>query len=151
MDTDILTLVIGDELQATHSIVATLPGYRSVQLPNESFPILQPDTNASCHGILLSGLSELAYQRIRFFEGDEYELQLCSVSTGNGPVTARYCADTTHPDQTLSGWSLSDWQTNHKEHFCKRVESYMKLFGTLSTTEADKYWLASDPALVTST
>ncbi len=143
MDADILRLVIGDEIESTSMRPAQLAGYRCVQLPNESFPVLQAEAGKIVQGQLIENLSALATDRIRFFEGDEYELEHCQVQTDAGARQALYCADVTSPGELNVPWLLADWQREHKVLFSKRVENYMKLFGTMSATEADAYWLAS--------
>lgn len=142
MDADVLRIVTGTEFDALSTEPAQLAGFRCVQYPTETFPILQAETGKLVQGTLISGLSALAYQRILFFEGDEYELQLCRVQTAGGECEANYCADVTEPGELTREWTLASWQSLHKAAFCVQVENYMKLFGTMSATEADAYWVA---------
>lgn len=143
MDADVLRIVTGPEYQALTIEPAQLAGYRCVQYPTETFPILQPEPDKVVQGLLIDGLSELAYQRILFFEGDEYELQTCRVQSAVGEREAAYCADVTQPGALYDEWTLARWQREHKAAFCIQVDKYMALFGTMSATEADQYWHAA--------
>ena len=142
MDADVLRIVIGPEYDAVVTSPAQLAGFRCVQYPTETFPILHAETRKLVDGLLIDGLSALAYQRILFFEGDEYELQSCLVQTHGGEREALYCADVTEPGELYDEWTLARWQREHKAAFCVHVEQYMALFGTMSATEADQHWLA---------
>lgn len=148
MDGDVLKLVLAGEIDAVDTRPAQLAGYRCVQLIDETFPILQTQVGGLVDGLLLTGLSDLAWQRIGFFEGEEYEMQWCTVSTDTGRFEARYCADVTCPEQVLGSWTLADWQQRHKADFCVQTARYMTLFGQMSAAEADAHWIAGRAAAI---
>jgi len=141
MDRDVLRIVSNmEDSQLSHTEGHAI-GYRQQEVTGESYPVLMPDDAKQTEGILIDGLSDTAMQRIHFFEGDEYALAELKVSTtDNANILANYYRDTGVYEILESGWNFRQWQRTHKTSFLQRCENYMQLFGTMSATEADRYW-----------
>ncbi|MDX1514453.1 MAG: gamma-glutamylcyclotransferase family protein [Gammaproteobacteria bacterium] len=140
-DGDILEIVLGRSLEDVRRVSARLPGFRVARLPDESYPVM---LRAECHSVqgeLLCGLSEEDFRRIAFFENQEYRFDQCTVELADGGRReALYCTENEVEPGALDPWSLKDWQRRHKPVFMKHTRDYMKLYGTVSSEEADKTW-----------
>lgn len=144
MDIDVLLRVTKLPGEAIGLRRAMLPNHRQRQVLGESFPVVQPLAGAMTEGVLIDGLTPQAIARIRFFEGDEYRLDEIAVQLPDGTTEpARYFADTERYRVADHAWDLQTWQRTEKALFLQRIDQYMPLYGTMSATEADAYWLAS--------
>lgn len=139
MDPDVLRIVLGRAVEPSLMQPATLGGHRVMRVADESYPVLVPDPAASAEGALLSGLSGREWDRIRFFEAEEYVLRSCRVVAGAGSVEALFCSQgvTSGVDGV---WSLSWWQRRHKPLFMRMIEPYMALFGVADLEQAEALW-----------
>jgi len=141
MDQDVLRIVSNMEDHQLSHTEGHATGYRQQEVIGESYPVLMPDATKQTRGLLINGLNEIAMQRIHFFEGDEYALAEIGISTtDNANISANYYRDTGVYEILETGWDFQQWQRTHKVSFLKRCENYMQLFGTMSATEADRYW-----------
>lgn len=147
MDPDVLALVSGMPIDAPQMQASTASGFRQCEVSEESYPVLVADQSAQCHGLLISGLTCEALQRILFFEGDEYTLESIQVHRESAPdnrshqsVNAWYFHDTGAYTIRPESWDFGHWQSHHKASFLEGTKKYMQLFGQMSATEADAYW-----------
>lgn len=127
-----------DQLQL---VEAYAPGHRQHEVLNESYPVLVPDEKNRTQGLLIDGLTELAMQRIQFFEGDEYILSTIDIETAdNANLRANYYKDAGVYSILETVWNFQQWQVEHKPTFVEKCEKYMQLFGKMNATEADQFW-----------
>ena len=141
MDCDVLTCVSGQPLSELSIVAGTASGYVQRAVMDQSFPVLVSSTSALTTGVLISGLTDIAMDRILFFEGDEYELADITVETSNGEaVPCRYFQDTAVYEVSDHSWDFLHWQATEKAEFLVRTKRFMRLFGTMSATDADVFW-----------
>ena len=141
LDDDILGAVLGRELPPSGRTPARLHGFRCLRVPDESYPFLAPSPHAAVDGELLSDLTERDFDRIRFFESEEYTLRDCTVVVA-GARTLRAChfADATVMAGATEAWSLDRWQRDHKAAFLCVTRDYMQLYGRAGVAEAEAYY-----------
>lgn len=136
-----MSCVTGTPVTSLRFVSASLEGYQRQGVAGENFPVISVAENSSVSGILFSGLSQLALDRILFYEGDEYQLTSVTVTAGGGAACeASVFLDSGVYVTTGHDWNMAQWQETEKAGFLIRVQNYMQYFGQLTTTEADKYW-----------
>lgn len=140
MDSAVLTIVSGCQPDRLAVSVASARGFKQCEVAEESCPVLVPSTGATCNGHLIAGLDAAAIDRIYFYEGDEYSLCPISVSVADQPKSAFYFRDTGIYTVRDTEWDFEHWQKTHKQAFLSATHDYMKLYGTMSATEADVHW-----------
>lgn len=141
MDADILATVSGQPLSALHCEAAGVSGYAQREVVGQDFPVLVEDARATTTGVIISGLNELALDRILFFEGDEYRLQDIDVQSESGQTVAcQYFTDTAVYDVRDTPWDFDAWQMREKADFLIRTRNFMTLYGRMSATDADAFW-----------
>lgn len=143
LDADIRRHVFGRDIAAQDVQYATVAGYVARTYPGDSFPVMVKQPDGLLHGALLFHLSQSDYQRMDFYEGDEYGFGVLDAVTASGDtITASVnqpAQDDLHSDDA---WTLEHWQTLEKPHFLGLCERYMALFGTMTTEQADVIWRA---------
>lgn len=140
MDTEVLQCVSGILPSTLAIIPARVVDRVQHEVLGEGFPILLPAPGQEVLGRLIFGLTETAMQRILFFEGDEYATQPLTVETDGASQEALYFKDSGVYETTGKSWIFSQWHESEHATFLERTQQYMRLFGTMSTTEADRYW-----------
>lgn len=141
MDTDLLELVCEQALSELQLEPATLNDFKPCWVENDHFPVLVSERGAVTNGVIIRGLSELAQQRIIFFEGGEFAVNTLMVVNSAGLAeTVNYFADTQRLLISERVWLLNDWQQLTKADTLPRVQRYMQCFGKMSIDEADAYW-----------
>jgi len=144
MDATVLEIVSGqpaDEL-TMHSATAT--GYAQREVAEESYPVLIQRADSSAYGLAIYGLTDLAMQRILFFEGEEYQLADINIELENGELcSAQYFDDTGSYSVRNTSWNIEHWRELHRTEFIKQIQPYMELFGKMTAAEADEYWQSS--------
>ena len=140
MDTDVLAHVLGDD----HPIVEVQParvlGRVQRCVVGQNYPVLITQEQGTVQGVLISGLNSSGFERIVFFEGDEYVLDSLDVEVDDRSIRACYFRDTGVDEVTDQEWQFDRWLKNEKAAFVERTRNYMTWFGKLSRTEADRYW-----------
>jgi len=148
MDRDVLVSVTGMPLSELEIHAGMVNGFKRRMVRGETFPVLVPDAKESVSGLLIYGLSDIAVQRAKFFEGDEYTLKAVRAvglpdshtTLKAGAVDTAYFADNQVYEIEPRDWSIEHWQALDKTEFLYRLANYMQHFGSLSATEADKHW-----------
>lgn len=141
MDPDILQLVTDMSIADLSLSSVTVKGFAQRQVVGETFPVLIHAPGGSVDGIIITGLTDLALERILFFEGSEYELDsIAVVDNKNAIVNADYFRDTSAYEILSVPWDFREWQQVHKAPFMTHTQRFMQLFGTMTTQEADAWW-----------
>lgn len=142
-DSEVREVVLGRDAADIHALSAWLPGFRAVRLPDESYPVLMTAPGSSVVGELLSGLSAADFERIAFFENQEYRFEHCTVLLKDGARReALVCAEDQVEPGAREPWELESWRRIHKAVFMEHTRQFMKHFGTASPGEADRIWRA---------
>jgi gamma-glutamylcyclotransferase (GGCT)/AIG2-like uncharacterized protein YtfP len=144
MDEDVLALVTAMASSDLQTVAGTVNGYKQCEVEEESYPVLVPCEGAVTDGVLVSGLTVQAIERVLFFEGEEYRLQSVEVLAGEGQsvVPAYYFCDTGAYTVRPDAWDFAHWRDFHKPAFIESSRAYMSLFGTMTAAEADVHWSA---------
>ena len=141
LDEDVLEVVLGRRLPAVSRLAARLAGYVRVRLPDETYPVLAPKPGGLVHGAVLSDLGSNDFERVRFFESDEYEFASCLVELESGErLEATYCAENEVVPGASESWELAWWQTHHKPDYLIMIRHYMALYGRAELDEAEALW-----------
>lgn len=141
MDGDVLAIVSGQSVPELTMTPANLSGYVQRAVVAQDFPVLVADGSGSTQGVIISGLTASALERILFFEGDEYVLADIAVETEDGrSCTCQYFRDTAVYDVADQVWNFQRWRETEKSDFVVRTEKFMRLFGVMSATAADEFW-----------
>ncbi len=141
MDREVLACVLDRPVDDVTMVQASIPGFRKVRLPHESYPMLVPDAEFEAPGVLLVGLSKADLDRIVFFEGEEYELAPCQVhALDGGCAEALFFDEGIMPPPRTEPWDFVTWQRDHKDYLIRQSRAYMACYGRMSLAEADTYW-----------
>jgi len=149
MDADVLQLVSGMDISELSLQPAVVHGFNRRLVQGESFPVLVTASESSVSGLLVWGLSDTAMRRTQFFEGEEYILNQIQVyglpgshasMSSSELIDAVFFADNGVFILDDKDWSFHAWRVRYKDEFIQRLTSYMGLFGSLNTTDADQYW-----------
>lgn len=141
MDADLLPLVCGQALDTLSLESAIVPGRSRRWVLDDHYPVLVEQKNCTTQGLIIRGLEQEAFNRIVFFEGDEFNLEPLSVQKKGGDWEwVQYFADTNLKKISTSEWTLSEWQRTTKVDTLERVVRYMQCYGKMSIAEADAYW-----------
>ncbi len=140
MDPEVLTEVSACAIHELTIADAIVDDYAQREVVEESYPILVPVPGASAKGRLVYGLTATAMDRIRFFEGEEYELDTLEVIAGDKRVEACWFRDTGAYQDTGREWSYARWQSTGHEEFMHMTRQYMALHSTMTLAEADAHW-----------
>jgi len=142
MDPDVLALVcdVAPGSFPTESARAVDSTRRWVV--DDHYPVLVAAPGEALDGVLVHDLDESALARIRFFEGEEFELAPITVrrDADGESVRAWHFAHAARKAVADMAWELADWQSSTKADMLPRVRRYMACFGRMSVAEADAYW-----------
>ena len=110
--------VFDDTVGAEQVIDAHAKGYRTMVYPGETYPVLVPAPGAVTVGQVLLEPSDEALQRMRLFEGNEYELAALSVTAKDGQVMqVRYNRASAKNLKPREPWNYEQWQATERDHF----------------------------------
>lgn len=141
MDLDILSCVTNVPKGNLLVTPATLPGYKQRNVSGENFPVILADENSSTTGVLIDGLGAEDFERILFYEGNEYYLAPITVTDNKNTAVAACVFLSNDIYQTATqAWNFDTWQKSEKRDFLLRVQNYMQYFGKLSVEDADQHW-----------
>lgn len=141
LDSDIRREVFGPEFEAITVKKAWAKGYIAKEFPTDCYPLLATLGNHSAEGLLLEELSELAFERLAFYEGDLYQLQTIKAETEEKQtIEAIYHATDAIDSTDLKDWTLTEWKKNYKPNYLKKCRQFMGYFGRIKAEEADELW-----------
>lgn len=141
MDSDVLQLVSGQSLDTMLREPAEVAGHARRWVLDDHYPVLVADAACRTSGLIIRGLELEAMQRIEFFEGEEFSLEMMQVERPGGQTEqVSYFSSTLRQPISDQEWLLEQWQRTTKQHTMPRVERYMQCYGRMSIAEADAYW-----------
>jgi hypothetical protein len=141
MDPDVMRIVVGREMETVAPAPARLSGYAARRAFGETFPILVAQPGASVEGLTVGPFDERELERIRFFDGEEFEMRPVSVAGPDGDmVRITACLSTGILADTGEPWRLDHWQALEKPRAMGEIEAYMALFGTIAPADANACW-----------
>jgi len=113
LDPEILAIVLGRPVDPAALIAADIAGYRRVAVRGEVYPALIPAPGATVAGAAAVFDAASDEARLRYYEGDEYDLVDVAVSTADGDLPAR--AFIAGDGMTLdkdTDWTLAQWRAD---------------------------------------
>lgn len=115
MDLDILSAVLGREVDPNDLGPAKAPGFRRVRISGVSYPALLPSAAASTEGLLVENLSERDVALLAKYEGTNYVDAPIDVVTPNGKsAKARYWRWIGKRPTLDREWDFEEWRRTGK-------------------------------------
>ena len=137
----ILEVVIDGPGSHLRFVDGHLDGYAARRVREEDYPVLVPVANSRLPGVVVSGLTALDLERIRFFEDAYYEPREVSVLTGEGLLACHVFASPNGcEDLDEDLWAFEHWPAEDREIFRLVAEQFMARFGFVTFEEADADW-----------
>lgn len=141
-DRDVLRVVAEIELEDSSIKPCIAINTTVMMAKSDHYPVLISRERAFSTGLLIENMSQSAFDRILFYEGNIFSIHsiLVRIIGCFKPLEASYFA---HKDPQIVGeknWTLPMWQTEMKEDILPKIERYMNAYGKMSSTEADVYW-----------
>lgn len=140
LDKDILSAVLGRTVDPDMVCPARLADFATHTYPNESFPLLKPSPGNFARGEVIYGMSQTDFDRINFYEGDEYGFGELEVELADGSLITATFNRSEPLEVNTPEWNLTCWQRDEKPTFIIMCQRYMALYGTMSIDEADAVW-----------
>ena len=140
VDPDLRAIVLGRDPHALDVERASVFGMRRSRALGEWYPILVPDPAGRVDGLLAGGLTARDIDRLRFYEGIEYDLQPIQVFAGDRHHTAHAFTATDRLAESGDAWDLSAWQRTDKALSLVVADELMRLYGRLSMSEMEDHW-----------
>ena len=75
-DPDVLQLVLNRNLSSLMVEYVVIEGFKLEYVKGESFPMMVKGHGSIVNGKIIQNLSAADFDRLRFFEGDEYSLEM---------------------------------------------------------------------------
>jgi hypothetical protein len=122
LDDALRRIVIGREVTLSGAMLA---GWRRLDIRGKHYPIISRDAGASVAGGLTEPLASTEIARLRYYEGDGYELITALVRDRDGTGVAAQIF--VPPEGGLAGagdWTLVDWQRDHRDAVLGRLRAY---------------------------
>ena len=125
LDDDVFALVTGRSIAPGDRCRAVAAGYRRVFREGASYPILIATAGGCVDGALVAGVGVRETERLKTFEGDEYDLVQLSVHVhSRGLVSAHvFMAKAWVPD-SAEAWTLAAWRRRHKSRYLARLRAF---------------------------
>ncbi len=115
LDDDVYGLVTGRYIVPRDRCHAVVDGFRCVVCKGASYPILIPAAGERVAGILVSKMELQEVERLKAFEGQEYELVPLAVHARyRGPVHAQAFMARPWVAGSEVPWSLAAWRHRHR-------------------------------------
>jgi hypothetical protein len=125
LDDDVFALVTGRSVAPPDRCGAVADGYRRVFREGASYPILVATAGGRVNGALVSGVGPRETERLKTFEGDEYDLVQLTVRAHNrGPVRAQMFMAKAWVPGSAEEWHLAAWRRRHKRRYLARLRAF---------------------------
>jgi hypothetical protein len=122
LDDDVFALVIGRSLAPRDRCRATIDGYIRVAREGASYPILVASAGGGVEGALVGKVGPREAERLKTFEGDEYDLvQLIVHRHRGGSVGAHVFMAKSWVPGSSETWDLGLWRRRHKRLYLARL------------------------------
>ncbi len=143
LDPDVVPIVVGRPLDQLAPRRARLDGFTRRRVLGESFPFLVAQPGGEVEGLVIGPFTRDEIERIRFFEGDEFEFGRVTVRVEDeapAEIEVHACLSTGKIADSGEPWTLTRWQATEKLRALAEIEGYMALFGTIAEADADACW-----------
>jgi gamma-glutamylcyclotransferase (GGCT)/AIG2-like uncharacterized protein YtfP len=122
LDDDVFALVTGRSLAPRDRCRATLDGYIRVFREGGSYPILVASAGGRVEGALVGKVGPREAERLKTFEGDEYDLVQRIVHRHSGEAVGAhvFMAKGWVPGSSET-WDLAHWRRRHKHRYLERL------------------------------
>ena len=125
LDDDVFALVTGRSVVPRARCRAVAEGYRRVFREGASYPILIAAAGGRVDGALVDGLGVRETERLKTFEGGEYDLVPLSVHAHNrGHVRAHVFMAKAWVPGSAEPWTLAGWRRLHKRRYLARLRAF---------------------------
>jgi hypothetical protein len=122
LDDDVFALVTRRSLAPHDRCRAFIHGYLRVTRDGASYPILVAAAGGRVDGALVAGVGPKETERLKTFEGDEYDLVPLLVHRHNGgPASAHVFMAKTWVIGSADEWDLAHWRRRHKRRYLARL------------------------------
>ncbi len=127
MDRDVLTYVLGRPVDVEDLAIATLDGFRRVQVLGRSYPMLVPGPAGCVQGRLFLRATARDIRRINHFESGEYHADRRFVrdAAGADHWAWLYVAQEGALVPSEAPWTLEVWTERHKAGFFADCDGWM--------------------------
>jgi gamma-glutamylcyclotransferase (GGCT)/AIG2-like uncharacterized protein YtfP len=122
LDDDVFALVTGRSILPGDRCWAAIDGYLRVFREGASYPILVATADGRVDGALVAKVGPRETERLKTFEGDEYDLVQRIVHRHNGGlVSAHVFMAKTWVAGSADAWNLAHWRRRHKRRYLARL------------------------------
>lgn len=140
-DPDLLAVILGRPVDPAALEPAWVDDHATLRLEDEDYPVLVPRPGARAEGVLVHGLGPADFERLDFYEEDEFEPVPVTVTTARGPVAARMFAPNELAAADVDGpWRFEEWQAREKAVALEAAREFMDYFGRLDAEAANALW-----------
>ena len=137
-----------DILQAISGLGARHLGFRDGRLldhalhrvAQENYPLLVECPGEAVPGLIVSGLTPPAIERIGFFEDRYYKPRLVDIVTAEGVRKCQVFASQDRSEDSGEAWSFEAWSPEERAVFRLVTEAFMSRYGSASFEEVDADW-----------
>lgn len=113
-DREILSAVLGRDIDTATLRVATAPGWRTVYYPGAVYPALVPAARATAPGLLLEALDDEDLARLDAFEGSQYMRSTIAALCGANAMEVQTYMPSIAIDADAPDWTLEGWMERHR-------------------------------------
>lgn len=122
LDDDVFALVTGRSIAPRDRCRAAIHGYLRVFREGASYPILVAAAGGRVDGTLVAGLGPKETERLKTFEGEEYDLVPLIVHRHDrGPARAHVFMAKPWVAGSAEEWDLARWRRRHKRRYVARL------------------------------
>lgn len=125
-DETILTLVLGRRLAPSQRRAAILPGFRTVEAPAATYPMVIADPAGQAPGVLVSGLSRQDMARLCHYEGTDYQTESLPVQPRGGRCQEALVFVPAMPPSGGKAWEFETWRCRHRSRYLARLQRVMR-------------------------
>ncbi|MGB0632762.1 MAG: gamma-glutamylcyclotransferase family protein [Alphaproteobacteria bacterium] len=120
IDPDIRAAVLGRAAADLSPVDDTLSGWRTVFVSGKTYPVIVPSAAHSVRGVRMAIPDPALRQRLRYFEGPEYDIATLKLVSGE---SANVFVGSKPGRPGSRGWEFDIWQRRHKARFLARIRS----------------------------
>lgn len=122
LDRAVFTLVSGRSIAPRDGCWVSIHGYLRVARDGALYPILVAAAGDRADGALVAGAGPNETERLKTFEGDEYDLVTLLVHRHNrGPASAHVFMAKPWVAGSADEWDLAHWRRPHKRRYLSRL------------------------------
>lgn len=140
LDKDVFEGISGLKRDKVRTTAAIREGFACTGMLNWPYPMLVQQQNAKLSGIVFHDIEDPALSRIKFYEGDEYELVEVDLIANGQAMKAFVFEGSQNEVSDGKAWSFERWQADEKPRTMKIIELMMPKFDSLDYAEFNRQW-----------